>query len=89
MKYIDIFLFYLEKISKTFYINISMISPLENGEIIHHYLHLDSQDYHHTGYRSPLIISIPVYGLLTDVDVEILKNQLIQSIGCDTSCRQF
>jgi hypothetical protein len=73
MKCIDIFIVSLEEITKTFDSHVSMISPLENWELLHNYLHLDNHNYHHVVYISHSTISVPMYRSLIDMDDEIIE----------------
>ena len=76
MKCIDIFLDYLEKIPKTFNSYISVITPLENGELLHNYLHLDSHGFPNAEHISHSTISVLVYPFLTDVEIEVIEKSI-------------
>jgi len=76
MKRIDIYLDYLETITKTFYSYISVITPLENGELLHNYLHLDSHGFSNSEHISRSTISVPAYPSLTNVEIEVIEKSI-------------
>jgi len=66
-----------EKVKKEFHnAGISVINPLENWELLHNYLHLDSHGFPNAEQMSRSTISIPVYPSLTDVEIEVIEKSI-------------
>lgn len=66
------------------FVGIKTIIPIENYELLHRYLNLDSSNYPNSEYLSCNILSIPIFPNLSKIEIKYIKRSLYDCLSSST-----